>query len=347
MLFSRTKPPELPSVSAFGVLEMVHLARAYHIVARLKIADLLAERGMTAEELAAATSVHARSLYRVMRTLAAFDVFAEDDAGRFTLRPDGHLLRSDVVGSVRQWTVLAGLEESWAAFGEAMDVVKTGEDGFRLAHGKGLYELAEEPGHEELREAFVAGMSCWTQWQAEVVVKSYSFASFRRVVDVAGGKGRLIAQILRAHADVRGVLFDQPFSVESARAELREAGVLDRCELVGGSVLQSVPAGADGYLLKHVLRDWSDEESVGILRNVREAMAPGATLFLIDGVIDPRSGVDRLQKLIDLEQMFWLTGGLRTQREWDALLEASGFERVTTVATEVVDMSIMVARRKS
>jgi hypothetical protein len=285
-------------------------------------------------------------LYRVLRALAAFNVFSENNAGQFSLGPEGHFLRSHIVGSVRQWTVLAGLEECWDAFGKAMDVVKTGHDGFHLAHGKGLYELATEPGHEELRESFVAGMSCWTQWQAKVVVKSHSFASFRKIVDVAGGKGKLIAEILLQHPNVRGVLFDQPFSVEWAQAELRQAGVLDRCELRGGDILGSVPAGADGYLLKHVLRDWSDEESVLILRNIREAMVPGGTLFLIDGVIDPRSGVDRLQKLIDLEQMFWLTGGLRTQEEWDVLLETSGFVRKTTVPTEIVDVSIMVAQPK-
>lgn len=339
---------ELPTMSAFGVLELVNLARAYHIAARLNIGDLLAERPQTAEELAERTATHPRSLYRILRALAAFNVFAENERGEFELTPAGELLRNDVVGSIRNWFMLGGLvDECLEARGKTLDVVKTGQDGFRLAHGKCFYELIREPGHEALRESFVLGMSNWTTWQCKVVVASYSFMRFKKMVDVAGGQGKLIAEILLKNPEMRGVLYDQPFSVDMAKKGFADAGVADRCEFVGGSIFDSVPAGADGYLLKHVLRDWSDEESIRILRNIEKAMLPGGTLFVLDGVIDPRNGVDRLQKLIDIEQMFYLTGRMRTQKEWDTLFDAAGFQRKTTVKTPVVDMVIMVVRRKN
>ena len=346
MLSTKTNK-DLTTSPVFDALEQVYLARASYVAARLNIADLLAERPQTAEELAARTGTHARSLYRILRALAGFNIFAENDQGEFELTADGELLRSDVVGSVRNWTVVVGIDESWEAFGKVLEVVKTGTDGFRLAHGKGAYELMNEPGREYLKEVSVRGMRDWTTWQCKIVVGTYPFRRVKKMVDVAGGQGKLIAEILLNNPNMRGILFDQDYVVDMARKGITDAGVADRCEFVGGSMFDAVPAGADGYVIKHVLRDWSDEESIQVLRNIEKAMLPGGTLYLIEGVIDPRNGVDRLQKLIDLEQMFWLSGGLRTQKEWDGLLDAAGFKRKTTLKTSVADMDIMIVQRKS
>jgi ubiquinone/menaquinone biosynthesis C-methylase UbiE len=339
---------ELATVPAFGIMELVYLARAYYIVARLNIADILAERPQTAEELAARTGTHSCSLYRVLRALAAFNILVENECGEFELTLDGKLLRNNVVGSIRDWTVFVGHDECWDAFGKALEVVKTGTDGFRLAYGKGMYELAGEPGHETFKESFISGMSSFTTWQCKVVVMAaHSFKGFKRMVDVAGGQGKLITKILQKNPDMHGVLFDQNFTVDMARKGFTDAGVADRCEFISGNIFDSVPTDGDGYLLKHVLRDWSDEESVKILRNIEKAMLPGGTLFLIDGIIDPRNGVDRVQKLIDLEQMFWLTGRLRTQKEWDDILDLAGLHRSTTIKTVISDTFIMVIQRKN
>ncbi len=347
-LFSwRSKPPqhEPPELPIFWTLQSVYLARAYYVVAELKIGDLLREGPRTTGQLAEATGSHERSLYRILRALSGFGVFRENDEGQFEMTPAAEPLLSDKPGSVRDWTVLTGTLPTWQAFGQALEVVKTGKNGFELAHGQ-LGSLWEYCDHDpQFGETFIKAQSSWTQWQRDAILREYDFRRFRKVIDIGGGRGSFLAGVLAQSPETRGVLFDQPQAIELARPLISEAGLDNRCELVAGSFFDTIPTGGDAYVVKHVLRDWDDESVRKILANCHQVMAPEATLLLIDATIDPQNSHDRITKLLDLEQMFWLNGALRTLDEWESLLRNTGFRLVDTRRTAIVDAVILEAAK--
>ena len=151
-------------------------------------------------------------------------------------------------------------------------------------------------------------------------------------MDVGGGHGSLIAAILKANLALRGVLFDMPTVIAGARQKqhLQQAGVADRCELVGGDFFQGVPAGGDAYLMKHIIHDWSDAHCIQILKNCRRAIQPNGRVLLIELVL-PAGDEPHFGKLLDLEMLVMTQGGReRTEAEYAALFDRSGF-RLTRI----------------
>jgi hypothetical protein len=165
------------------------------------------------------------------------------------------------------------------------------------------------------------------------VLAAYDFSGIHRLIDVGGGQGALLTSILRANPAMRGVLFDLPQVVAGARE--RFGGVLpDRCEIAGGDFFDSVPAGGDAYLLKHVLHDWDDERATAILRSCHTAMAAGGRLLLVEIVIPPGNDAS-FGKLLDLLMLVMFRGGReRTRAEYEALLARAGF-----ALTKVIPMA--------
>lgn len=325
--------------SIFGTMQSVYLARAYYLAAEFQLADRLQHQPKTAEELAAEAGVQTAALARVLRLLAACDVLREDRQGKFHLCPRGRALLSDQPGSLREWLLLIGRPEVWQGFAMARRSLETGKCGFELAHGKSFYNrLIDDP---ELHGVFIRCMSSWTDWQARLIVQSYDFDRFGTVVDVGGGHGSLVLQIVATCPHVRTVLFDQPETIAATRARLAASPHADRCQAVGGNFLESVPPGGDAYLVKHVLRDWDDEHAAIILDNCRRAMRPGARLLLIEAMMDPRSGRDRLVKLLDFEGSMLLGGRLRTREELNRLLSSTGFHLAKVHRTGLVDSLIL------
>jgi hypothetical protein len=160
--------------------------------------------------------------------------------------------------------------------------------------------------------------------ESDPTLAAYDFGQFKRVVDVGGGRGAFIAALLGKHAHARGVLFDQPHVVAQAEPALQAAGVFERCEVVGGSIFEKIPAGGDGYLLKHILMDWEDQEALSILRACRRAMVDAGKLIVIDPLIaPPNRGVEA--KLLDLGMLVTPGGRARTRDELSALFHRAGF----------------------
>ena len=147
-------------------------------------------------------------------------------------------------------------------------------------------------------------------------------------MDVGGGYGELIATILLAHPEVRGVLFDMPHAIDLAATHLREKGVLDRCELVAGSFFESLPGGADVYVLKSILHDWNDERCGAILATCRAAMTPAARLLVVERVMPDRMVASEQHVTIartDLNMLVALAAQERTEAGWRAILNEAGF----------------------
>jgi hypothetical protein len=208
--------------------------------------------------------------------------------------------------------------------------VRTGETAFDHAHGTGLFEYLAS--HPEVGAVFNAGMLGNSPDHARLVAATYDFSKMNVVVDVGGGRGRLLATILERYPRLRGILFDQAHVIEDARQNLEEVGVVDRCELVGGSFFDAVPADGDAYVLRNIIHDWDDDQAVAILMSCRRSMTEGARLVLVERYLAPDPHEALLALHADLEMLVNVGGRERTTDEYAALLARSGLRLTKTIA---------------
>jgi hypothetical protein len=297
------------------------------VAARLRIPDLVADGPKSSDDLAAATDTDPPSLYRLLRAMAYLGLLEETAPHRFGLTDMGALLRSDVPDSMWATTQLFCGEHVWRAWGDLMAGVQTG----RPSHERGIVaepfvEFAEDP---ERSRSFNQAMSEGTRQAAPGIIEAHDFGRFRTLVDVGGGDGTLLAAILAATPGLRGVLFDTAAGLAEAHDRLSAAGVEDRCEVVAGDFFESVPDGADAYLMKSVIHDWDDERCVTILKNCRQAMNDGGRVLMVEPVLPPvaKPSFGRLGVVMSDLNMLLNTGGKeRTEDEFAALLRVAGFE---------------------
>jgi hypothetical protein len=305
-----------------GMVNGLMLSQALYAFTVLGLADLIGDGRRVAADLAAAAKADPAATNRLLRALAAAGVLDEDEHGAFALTPLGDGLREGAPGSLAGWTALVGSKNFWANWGGLTDSVRTGKTGWRLRLDVDAWEYRAQ--HPEENRRFDRAMVSITSASAGSVAEDYDFSRFRTIVDVGGGRGTLIAEVLSRNFAASGVLFDQPHVVEGAEPLLKARGVFERCQVVGGSFFESVPEGGEAYVLKSVLHDWYDPEAVRILETVRAAMRPGAVLLVVERVLEPpNQGLSA--KLGDLNMLVNPGGTERTRQEWDRLLAAGGF----------------------
>jgi hypothetical protein len=321
-------------------------AQVLRVAALLGIADHLADEPMTATQLAAATETHLLSLRRLLRGLTCLGVIEEPEPDTFALTEDGQQLRADAPDSVRAAVLLFTSDEVWRSWGRLEHSVRTGEAAWDQVVGTSVFDFMA--GHPEQAGTFNAAMADRTRLVAPRIVAAYDFARFGTVVDLGGGDGALIAAILAAAPEVRGVLFDRPAGVAGAPAVLSAAGVADRCEIVAGDFFVAVPDGADAYVIKTVLHNWDDEQCVDILANCRKAMRHNGTLLVIERVVPPRitSAAASRAVFMDLNMLVHTPGRERTEAEYRSLYTAAGFELTdaVTVDQEPVGYQVLVGK---
>ncbi len=314
------------SATAAELLRLVNghqVARAIQVAAELGVADAIGDGARPVGELARETGSDEQSLYRLLRALAAAGVLLEGEGRQFELTELGRHLRSDDPHSVAGWAAFAGRPSIWAAWGALDHSVKTGENAFTHVHGEDVWAYrAKRPEESAL---FDRAMASHTGRASDAVLDAEDFGRFSLIVDVGGGNGTLLAKILARNPDARGILFDQPHVI--AEAELPE-----RCDGVGGSFFESVPGGADAYVLKAIIHDWEDAESVAILQSVRRAIVPDGRVFLIEWVLggpNERPGA----KFSDVNMLVNPGGRERTIGEYASLFEQAGFRLVGEAET--------------
>lgn len=306
------------------------ISQAIHVAAVLGIADLLADGPRASDDLASRTDTDSDALYRLLRALAAVGVFREEAGKRFALAPMGACLKSDAPVPVAPWAALIGRPNYWSAWGSLLHSIRTGENAFRHVHGAGVWEYRSR--HPEEGRAFDAAMSGLSRQVGDIVAAAYDFGSFKRLVDVGGGRGAILAAILRRHPTLRGILFDRRQVVAGAAEVLGEAGVADRCEVESGDFFESVPEGGDAYLLKAIVHDWDDAEAARILRSCRAAIPDAGKLLLVEQVLaPPNEGLTG--KLSDLNMLVMPSGRERSADEFREILDRAGFRMTSVIAT--------------
>jgi hypothetical protein len=324
--------PESPTQALRRLVNGYQVTQAIHVAATLGIADLLRDGPLSSDELAERTSTHTRSLHRVLRALASVGVLHEGEDGRFALTELGDGLRSDAPEPVGGWAAYVGRPAHFQAWGALLHAVRTGENAFASVHGSDVWEYRSR--HPDEGAAFDRAMTDGSLRANHELLEAYDFGRFGRVVDVGGGHGALLAAVLAANADVRGILFDQPHVVADAGPVLESAGVSDRCEVVAGSFFDAVPPGGDAYLLKAIVHDWEDDEALRILCNVRAAIADGGAVLVVERELGaPNAEPDA--KFSDLNMMVGPGGRERTRDELAAMFAAAGFALDRVVPTDV------------
>jgi O-methyltransferase domain len=300
-------------------------------VATLKIPDHLAEGPKDTATLARLTGTHEDFLRRVLRFLASEGVFAALDGDRFALTERSRWLRSDVAGSLYARAVFTGSSLSWTGWGKLLDGLKSGTSTTEAAFGQPLFDYLKTAPDAATFYDFMAQQ---TAASVAALLEAYDFAGVREIVDVGGGHGALLAGVLLANREARGILFDMPEVVAGAQPLLDRAGVADRCRMVGGDFFAAVPPGADLYLLKFILHDWSDSQCVGILRNCRQAMAEGGRVLIVEHMISEGAGPD-IARFMDINMMVFTSGRERTRAEFVDLLDAAGLQLRKAVPTAI------------
>ncbi|MGW5107052.1 methyltransferase [Nocardia sp. NPDC004123] len=315
-----------------------YLSQATCAAAELGIADALAEGPRQPADLAAAVGANEDALRRLMRLLISAGVFAQRRDGAYELTGMSQALRSDAQVTLRDLLLFFGADLHRKHWTHLSGSVRSGGSLWPELEGMEFFEFADK--HPEAGEIFDRAMSSVSGLSNEPLQAAFDFGRFGSIVDVGGGRGSLLVDILRRHPAMRGTVFDLPRVREGLEEELRMPGLTGRLTFEPGSFFDSVPKGADAYLLKHILHDWSDEDAERILRTIRAAMESEARLLIIEMVM-PQHHRPHPGKIIDLEMLIQTRGGReRTQTEFGNLLSRSGFVLTGVTASAAPDCVI-------
>ena len=323
-------------------------AQVVYVAAKLGLADLLKDGPRTAVDLAAAAGVDAAILRRFLRALVSLGVFVEMAGDRFALTEIGQYLRTDREDSAQPRAIF-NTEVLQPLWGELLHTLRTGESGAARVLGMSHFEYFAA--HPEIGALFDRVMASAARSRLRPAAVAYDFGQFRTIVDVGGGNGALLIEILRAHDGPQGIVFDLPAVAERAQQNIAAAGLADRCTAVGGSAFETVPTGSDAYVLAHFLVDLDDERAAALLRRCREALAPGGRVLLIERVMpaggeitDPYKFWDTTSIGLTMLALGGAGGGrVRTAGEFRALLEAAGLTLAEIIPT-ASSISVIEAR---
>jgi hypothetical protein len=330
-----------PNLALLELIQGAMVSQAIHVAAELGVAEVVRDGAVAIDEIAQRVGADSDSLYRLLRLLASYSIFEEVDGRRFVSTPMGDALRADAPDSMRGLAGLMGHEifrEDWS---HLIHSVRTGEPVPPTLRGMGAFEfLGSNPAYAGV---FFQGMANLSALETEPIVAAYDFSRYGTIVDVAGAGGALLARILQSSPLSRGILFDDRAVHMGAEHILAQAGIADRCTIESGNFFGPVsPAGADAYILKHVVHDWPEEQALHILRNVRQAAGENSRLLLME-YVPGEDNAPHAGKLVDLMLLLLAGGRERTAAQYADLLSRAGFEleRVVPTASPV---SIVEAR---
>jgi hypothetical protein len=319
--------------AAYSLLDLIQgsvITQAISVAAKLGIADVLGDGPLPAEEIAKRVGSDPDATYRLLRTLSGYSVFAIRPDGQFELTPTADALRDSAPDSMRGIAMLLGHPMLWEEWSHLLTSVSTGEANMPKLRGMGPYEFFMA--NPEYAGVFFQGMGSMSQPETDPVVAAYDFSQFRTIVDVVGGRGTLLAGILGQAAGSHGILFDAPPSTADAPAVFDAAGVGDRATIENGSFFDKLPAGADAYVLKHILHDFQEAQCLALLANVREAIAPDGKLLVVEYVLN-EDNERHIGNVIDLWLLLLLGARERTLPQYAELFAKAGFKVRRAVPT--------------
>ncbi|MFF4190143.1 methyltransferase [Nonomuraea sp. NPDC001831] len=311
---------------------------AVRVAATLRLTDLMGGAELSVEELARRSGADADALGRLLRHLACHGVYAEREPGVFAVNEPAALLASGHPSMMRDRLDLDG-------FGGQMDValtgllhtVRTGRPAWESVHGAPIWHHLAA--HRQVGESFDALMAAGADDLTDAA-EGYDWSGVRHVVDVGGGTGALIAELLRAHPELRATLVDLPDTLERGRRYLAGLGLDGRCTFAGQSFFEPLPSGGDVYVLRRVIHDWDDADAERVLRRCADAAGPRGRVV----VIESRGGAGDDPAMfaeMDLRMLVISGGRERSVADHTALADAAGLDvagvRHTPLGNVVLD----------
>ncbi len=305
---------------------------ALWVAAELKVADLIGAGEKPVAELAKKTKTNEDALFRILRLLAMVGIFTETEPRHFALTPPAELLRSDHPQSMRDTVVWLADPFHYKIAAELLHSVRTGQPTIEHVTGKPVFEYL---GANEVEAGrFHLAMTNLSAMAVSAALEAYDFAGCKTIVDVGGGHGFAICSILKKYPEMQGVLFDLKDIVPGADQRIRELGLEKRCRTEHGDFFKAVPEGGDVYFMKHILHDWTDEQSTTILRNCRRAFGGRKGKIVLLEFVVPPGNEPHPSKVIDIEMLFFPGGRERMEQEWRDLFAGAGFRLTRIVPTK-------------
>ncbi|MSP59201.1 MAG: hydroxyneurosporene methyltransferase [Myxococcales bacterium] len=314
-------PFALPFERMLGIVDNKMLA----VAVELELPDRLAGGPQIAAELAATVGGNADALHRMMRFLVSRGLFAVDEQGRYRNNPATDALRKDHPYSWRDWVLFFGSDWNWQVWNQAKHAILTGESPAEKALGHKFFHYVNRV-NPAAGEAFNGAMAAGSRMQSLFLQDHYDFSKARRICDIGGGHGAVLAGIVAANPTATGTVFDLPELADGAQKTFAAHGVADRCTFQGGDFFASVPEGHDLYTLLAIIHDWGDDACTALLAAIRRALPPAGRVLVIEGVIPDDPGFS-YPKVFDLLMLLLSDGGReRTTREMEALFARSGLQ---------------------
>jgi ubiquinone/menaquinone biosynthesis C-methylase UbiE len=303
-----------------------------HAVTTLGIPDLLKQGPVHVSTLAKSTASNEDALYRVMRALASNGIFTESASRTFALTPPAELLVKGAPGSMRDMVLWCADVCHFRVFPELLHAIKTGETVVEKVYGVSCFEFFEQD--QAASEVFNNAMSDFSASVVSPILEAYDFSFLhgKTLADIAGGHGVLLCGVLKKYPSLRGILTDLPHVLEGAKPKLAAHGLTERCTLTSADFFREVPS-SDAYMLQHVIHDWDDEKAGTILRNIHRASPVGTKVLVLETVVAP-GDTPQVVKWLDLEMLLFPGGLERTEKEYSALLAASGFQLQRVLPTK-------------
>ena len=328
---SELKKPSSPVEHAMQVGSGYLASISLNIALQLGIADRLAGGPRRVAELAREAEVNEDALYRMLRLLAAVGVFTESAPRTFENTPASDVLRADAKDSCRDMLLWWCDPLHLRIYAELGHSIRTGETCVEKVLGMPIFDYFPTDPRES--EIFNNAMTSFSAQSVPAVLDAYDFSGIGTLVDVAGGHGSVIGAVLKRYPAMHGILCDLEHVLAGAGPALRRFGVEDRCRTEVCNFFESVPAGGDAYVMKHIIHDWNDEKALTILQNIATAMgAKKGKVILIEAVIAP-GNEPHMAKFIDIEMLALPGGRERTEAEFRSLFERAGFRLARVVPT--------------
>ena len=346
-----TETVQISHTQAQGAQQLMQMASGFiftaslYPIAKLKIADLLADGPLPVTELAQKTGSNADALYRVLRMLASAGVFAESAGKVFALTPVSDCLRADAPGSMRDMVIWMGNRFHFKVWSEMSYSIETGQPAVEHVYGMRAFEAIF--GDPEIAYDFNMAMTSFSRKIAPALLDAYDFSGIGTLMDVAGGHGAILCEVLSRYPGMKGILFDMTNVIEEATCHICSLKMDQRCETVTGNFFDEIPAGADAYYMQHIIHDWADEPALKILANCRRALegVKDGRLLVVDSVV-PETSEPHFSKILDLEMLLMPGGRERTEGEWRELFAKAGFEITRIVPMQAAE-SVIEARVRS
>src|ERR1700730_3375770 len=302
-------------------------------MAQLEIANHLAHGPLDRDVLADGIGCEPKATSRLLRASADVGLVSALPDGRFGLTPLGELLRSNVPGSMRNLAIALTAPGHWLPWGRLAEAVRHGERQTVAALGHELFDYyATNPSEGS---AFTGAMASHSIAIAEEIAQVLDTSAVTHVVDIGGASGTIIGALLEANAALFGTILDRADVVHRAEAALVQRGLSSRCRVVEGDFFKNVPE-ADLYILKSIIHDWDDQQSVKILRNCARGLRPNGRVILVEWIM-PEHGKPGAATLSDLNMLVLLPGRERTASQFEELFRASGLrlDRMTGIASSM------------